>query len=124
LTRGLGYIWIAGRFDALSERVDGLTERLDDHTKRLDTLTRCLLDFRTESVRRFEAVDERLGFLTSAIHNMDARFPPMSKAITDFGELASRLTGEQWRTKDVAGDLAERVARLEEQVSKLMKPAA
>jgi len=48
----------------------------------------------------------------------------MSKALIDFSTMAGQLTSEQWRAKDVTTVLTDRLTRLEEQVSKLMKPEA
>jgi hypothetical protein len=95
--------------DGLSERVDSLSERVDGQSKDMEGMTRSVLDLRTEIIRRFEA---------------DARLPSMSKALIAFGTMAGQLTSEQWRAKDVTAVLTDRLARLEEQVSKLMKPAA
>ena len=92
--------------------------------ERLDGLTRYVLDLRSEVVRRFDAVDQRLEFLGNAYGNLDSRLPPMNEALIDFSTLAGQLTREQWQSKDVTDGLADRLTRLEEQVSKLLNPAA
>jgi DNA repair ATPase RecN len=104
--------------------MDDQTERIDGLTEQIQYLTSHILDFRTEAIRRFESIEQRLDLMTSAVHSIDVRLPSLNKAISDFGATATQVIREQWKAKDLTTDLADRLTRLEEQVSKLIKPAA
>lgn len=101
---------LSQRFDA---RLDGLSDRLDGLTDRLQ-----------EMISRLTVIENRLDILTATVGNIEARFPTITKAVFDAGALASQLVIEQSKQKASATDLASRVAKLEEAVAKLEKPAA
>lgn len=92
--------------------------------EQIQNLTSYDLDFRTETIHRFEAIEQRFDLMTSAVHSIDVRLPSLNKAISDFGATATQVIREQWKAKDLTTDMADRLAHLEEQVSKLIKPAA
>ena len=52
------------------------------------------------------------------------QIPPLNRAVVDSGILAGQFAREQMFTKERDADIASRIARLEDQVSKLIKPAA
>lgn len=108
----------------LAERLDRTDERLDHTNERLDSFFRYVLEFRTEAIQRFDYLDQRSEYFVTTVHNIDARFMPMNKAILDFGNTGAQMLREQSRQKEANANLADRVARLEEQLAKLLKSAA
>jgi hypothetical protein len=78
-------LWITERLRELSKRVDGVSERVD-------SLTRYVLDFRTETIQRFEAIDRRLELLWSSFASIDSRLPALNKALVDFSALAGQFS--------------------------------
>jgi uncharacterized protein YlxW (UPF0749 family) len=105
------------RFD----RVDASIERL---AQSLDHLTRYVIDLREEATSRLQVIENRLDFFSLTIASIDSRMPALTKATLDTGSLTTQLVREQARHRDSATDLASRVAKLEEKVSRFMDPAA
>jgi tetrahydromethanopterin S-methyltransferase subunit G len=113
-------VWLAGRLDAINRRLDAVDRRLDAISTRFDRLDDYILQFRTEALRRLDSIDQRVEFLASALPNTQ----PLTKAMLDLGSLMGQLTRAQQQSTDRHFDLETRIARLEDQVSKLIKPAA
>jgi chromosome segregation ATPase len=109
------------RLETIDDRLIATNDRLDASTARL---TNFMLEMRTEIIRRLDSIDQRLEFLGSSVLNMESRFPPVTKAIVDFGVLAGQLSRDQMQARERDADLASRVARLEDQMSKLINRAA
>jgi len=112
---------VAARFDRVDERLDGVDarfnrvdERFDRVDARFDRQDDYMLKFRSEVILRFEAVEQKVGLLALTVGSLDSRMPGLTQAVMDFGE----------RSHNSTADLAARVAKLEEQVSKLLAPAA
>ena len=93
-------------------------ERFERLNSRFDRLDSYLLRFREETTQRLNVVDIRLDALSEVAASIDRQLPVITKAILDFGILAGKLAREQMESSD----LAERVARLEEQLSHLTNP--
>ena len=91
---------------------------------RFDRVEDYILQFRTEVIRRFDVIDQRLDFLASSFSRIDLQLPAVNRSVIDFGALAGQFAREQMHTKERDADLAARVARLEEKLSKLIDPAA
>ena len=102
--------WIAERLDATNARLNAAEEHL----------SRYILEMRSEVIRRFDTTDQRLDFMANALLNVQ----PLSKAMVELGSLMSQVTRAQHLSTDRNFDLETRILRLEEQVSKLIKPAA
>jgi hypothetical protein len=124
-------VWIAGffnaandRFNAIDTRLDGIDTRLDAVDARFDRQDDYLLRFRSEVIGRFDVIDQRLDFLANSFNRLDVQVPPLNRAVVDFGILAGQFAREQMVTKERDADIVGRIARLEEQVSRLIKPAA
>lgn len=115
---------VGKRLDAVENRLDAVDKRLDQTGVRLDGLTRYLLDFRGEVVQRLTQIDSRYELVTSAMVAIETRFAPLTKGVLEFGTHAGQLAQEQWKQRDATVELATRLTRLEEQVARLMKPAA
>jgi chromosome segregation ATPase len=115
---------ILQRLDEHDKRFDRLEQRLDEHDKRFDRLEQYLLEFRREMIQRLEAIEYRLTHLESTVASMDARLPGMTKAIQEFAGAATRFAIDQNRQDELAQALLQRVAKLEELVAALRKPAA
>jgi len=96
-------------------------DRIDDSNERL---TRYVLELRDETAHRLDVIDHRLDMISATVASLDSRLPPLTKAILDSGSLAAQLAREQSREKALAADLAARLDRLEEKLSKLIDPAA
>src|ERR1700691_2865555 len=106
------------------ERFDRINASIAHIDASIERLTQYVLDFREETARHFEVIDNRLDVLTAIVANIEARYPAFNKAILDFGKLATHLTNDQARNKNGATELASRMAQFEQQVSKLIHPAA
>ena len=102
--------WIAERLDATNDRLNAAEEHL----------SRYILEMRSEVIRRFDTTDQRLDFMANALLNVQ----PLSKAMVELGSLMSQVTRAQHLSTDRNFDLETRILRLEEQGSKLIKPAA
>jgi archaellum component FlaC len=122
---------IDGRLDAIDSRLDKVDSRFDTIDSRLDKvdgrlataeerLSRYVLEMRSEVILRLDGTDRRLDFMANALLNVQ----PLNKAILDLGSLMSQLSRGQQQSVDRNFDMETRIARLEEQVSKLLKPAA
>jgi tetrahydromethanopterin S-methyltransferase subunit G len=111
------------RLDAIDHRLDAIDRRLDSVDARFDRQDEFILQFRAEVLRRFDIIDHRLDFLASSFNKLDMQVPPLNRAIVDFGVLAGQFAREQMFTKERDADIATRIARLEDQLSKL-NPAA
>jgi len=112
------------RFDGIDKRLAAIDTRLDAVDARFDRQDDYLLRFRSEVIGRFEIIDRRLDFLANSFNKLDMQVPPLNRAVVDFGILAGQFAREQMITKERDADIVARIARLEEQVSKLIKPAA
>jgi len=116
------------RIDANIERLSDSVGELKASVSRIDAnvgrLTEYVLEFRQETAQHFEVIDNRLDVLTATVANIEARFPTLTKGVLDFGKLATQITNEQFRNKHATAELAARMDRLEEKVSKLIDPAA
>ena len=105
---------VDARFDAVEKRFAKVDERFAAIDARFDRLDDYLLRFRTEMVHRLEGLEHATELLSTAIVSLDSRMPGLNKAVLEFGEL----------TRTSTTDLTARVARLEEQMAKLLPPAA
>jgi hypothetical protein len=105
-----------GRFDRIDDRLIATNDRLDASTNRLSNY---ILEMRSEVSRHLDSLDQRLDFMANALLNVQ----PLSKAMVELGSLMGGLTKGQQHSTDRHFDLETRVARLEEQMSKLT-PAA
>jgi len=112
------------RFDRIDANIERLSERLDASIASIERLTQFVLDFRQETAQHFEVIDNRLDVLTATVSNIEARFPTLIKGVLDFGKLATQITNDQFRNRHATAELAARLDRLEEKVSKLIDPAA
>ncbi|MEI9970990.1 MAG: hypothetical protein WDO73_02455 [Ignavibacteriota bacterium] len=112
------------RLNVIDTRLDAIDGRLDAVDARFDRQDDYLLRFRSEVMGRFDVIDQRLDFLASSFNKLDMQVPPLNRAVVDFGILAGQFAPEQMVTKERDADIVTRIARLEDQVSKLMKPAA
>jgi hypothetical protein len=102
------------RLNRVDERFDRVDERFDRVDARFDRQDEYILKFRSEVIVRFEAVEQKVGLLALTVGSLDSRMPGLTQAVMDFGA----------RSHNSTADLAARVAKLEEQVSKLLAPAA
>jgi archaellum component FlaC len=115
------------RFDRIDHSVENLTERVDRLEASVQNLTRYFMDFRSEALGRFQAIEARLDVPMSIAAKAEAQMSQVStltKAVTDLGAVTTQLSATQWKHTDNTFDLEKRVAKLEEIVSKLAKPAA
>ena len=112
------------RFDRIDANIERLSESVREIRDGLARLTQYVLDFRQETAQHFEVIDNRLDVLAATVANIEARFPTLTKGVLDFGKLATQITNEQFRNKHATAELAARMDRLEEKVSKLIDPAA
>jgi hypothetical protein len=108
----------------VDERFDRLDDAIGDLKRSISDLTGYVLDFRQETATRFQGVENRLEVFATTFASHGSRFPAMTKSPMDFGADHSALMCEQWKLKDTNTGLVARVERLEEIVSKLIKPAA
>lgn len=99
-------------------------ERLDRIDASIARLMQYVLDFREETATRLKVIESRLDVQAATLNSIEARLPALTKAIFESGALSSQLVIEQSKQKASAADLAARVAKLEEAVAKLEKPAA
>jgi TolA-binding protein len=106
-----------GRFD----RIDASIERLSESLERLKSYT---MELRQETMLRFDVLEHRMDILAATSASIEARMAPLTKSVLDSGSQASQFLREQARTKEMAAGLAERLARVEEKLSKLVDPAA
>jgi archaellum component FlaC len=112
------------RFDGLDQRLDRMDQRFDRMDQRFDRLDEYVLEFRREMINRLEAIEERLSLLDITVTSMTAQVGGMTKSTLQFGSRQTALQNEQARQKNVTADLIERIAKLEELVALLAKPAA
>jgi len=112
------------KVDTLEQKVDTLEQKVEDQKASLNNLSQYILDFRKEIAARLEVMGDRLDLFHSSAANFDSRASTVNKALLDFGATHTQLAREQWQLKDANFDLAARVAKLEEIVAKLVKPAA
>jgi uncharacterized coiled-coil protein SlyX len=112
------------KVEALDHRVEALERRAAEQQHSLSGLTKYILDFRLEATTRLQLMGERLDVLTAPMVGIESRFSVLTKGLIDMGAPHTQLAGEQWRLKDTNFDLLARVAKLEEIVSTLVKPAA
>jgi hypothetical protein len=116
------------RFEAMQRSISDLTRSLLDFRQetntRFQTMERYILDFRQEVVIRFDSLESRFEILATAVSSLDARMPSMAKGLMNFGMEHKDLFIEQSRFKEINSNLAARVEKLEEIVSRLVKPAA
>jgi len=101
-----------------------VNERFDRVDKSIERLTQYVIDLRDETTSRLQVIENRLDFLSLTVASIDSRLPALTKATLETGSLTSQLVREQARQKDSATDLASRVAKLEEKVSRFVDPAA
>lgn len=115
------------RFDRIDHSIENLTERVDRLEASVQNLTRYFMDFRSEALSRFQAIEARLDVPMAIATRAEAQMsqvPTLTKAVTDLGAVTTQLSAAQWKHTDNTFDLEKRVAKLEEIVSKLAKPAA
>jgi len=112
------------RLDGIDARWDRMDARFDKIDTRFDRVDDYILKFPSEVLSRFDIIDQRLDFLASSFNKLDMQVPPLNRAVVDFGILAGQFAREQMFTREHDADIATRIARLEDQVSKLIKPAA
>jgi flagellar capping protein FliD len=79
------------------ERLDRIELSIENLARSTESLTRYVLDFRTETINRFQMIDTRLDVLSATVASLDSRMAPLTKAILDFGAVANRLQVEQSR---------------------------
>lgn len=101
-----------------------IDERFDQLDRTLEGIRAYLLEFRTEIIQRLEFIDRRLDVLSTAVTNLDARLPAVTKAVLDSQSMTAEILRSQAAGRQTAADLASRVARLEEQVARLLQSAA
>ena len=90
--------------DNTDERLDRIATRLDSVDKTLRELWAYLQSFRSEAIERFDQIDMRIDL--------------------NYSTLSKRISHEQIAQGHTTQSLLERVSALEEQVAKLIKPAA
>jgi prefoldin subunit 5 len=116
------------RIDASIARLDASVVRIDASSARIEAnigrLTQHILDFREETVRHLEVIDNRLDVLTATVSSIDSRIPALTKALLEFGITTTQLTNDHARNKNATAELASRMDRLDEKVSKIISPAA
>jgi hypothetical protein len=112
------------RFDRVDASIERMGQSLERVTQSLDHLTRYVMDLREEAISRLQVIENRMDFFSLTIASIDSRLPALTKATLETGSLATQLVREQARHRDSATDLASRVAKLEEKVSRFMDPAA
>ena len=109
---------------SVNERFDRLDESIGRLAQSLDRLTQYVLDLREENTSPLQVIENRLDVLSLTVVSIDSRMPALTKAMLETGSLASQLVREQSRQRDSATDLASRVAKLEDKVSRFVDPAA
>jgi chromosome segregation ATPase len=117
------FVGIDRSIEAQGRSIEALTQTANVLTQSVNTLTGYLLDFREEVIKRFQTIDNRLEVFSAGFASFDSRIPALTKGIMDLGAGASQFEREQWKQRDTAFELAMRVAKLEQIVSKLV-PAA
>jgi DNA-binding FrmR family transcriptional regulator len=117
------FVGIDRSIEAQGRSIEALTQIANALTQSVNTLTGYLLDFREEVIKRFQTIDNRLEVFSAGFSSFDSRIPALTKGIIDLGAGASQFEREQWKQRDTAFELAMRVAKLEQIVSKLV-PAA
>jgi methyl-accepting chemotaxis protein len=110
--------------DSVAEVRDSLRQSVAEVRDSIRKLTEYVLDFRQETAQHFEVVDNRLEMLIATVASVELRIQPVTKAILDFGKVSTQVTNDQFRNKHATTELAGRMDRLEEKVSKLIDPAA
>jgi len=105
------------RLDRIDNAIDRLFE-LHTETKRF------LLDFRTETANRLDWLEKRLDIVGGNVAALEAKIGPYTKATEEFGASMTHIGRVLSQHTDANFDLATRVAKLEENVAKLMNPAA
>lgn len=115
------------RFDRIDHSIENLTERVDRLEASVQNLTRYFLDFRSEALSRLQLIEARLDVPMSIAQKAEAQMsqvPTLTKVVAELGSVTTQLSAHQWKQTDNTFDLVTRVAKLEEIVSKLLKPAA
>jgi len=113
--------WIAAQLEGVEQRI---SRRFDQTERRFDSLDMYVADFRTEAIGRLGATETQMRLLAGSQQSFDARIPAITKAAHENASAISYLIGKQMERTASNFDLAERVAKLEEKVSKLVDPAA
>jgi archaellum component FlaC len=112
------------RFAHIDERFERIDNSIQEMKRSISDLTGYVLDFRQETATHFQSMENRLDVLASTVASLDTRQPAVAKALMEFGAVHTQLVREQSVLRDSDRSLASRVEKLEEIVSKLMKPAA
>jgi chromosome segregation ATPase len=115
------------RFDRIDHSIENLTERVDRLEASVQSLTRYFMEFRSEALSRFQLIEARLDVPMSIAQKAEAQLSQVStltKVVNEIGAVSTQLSAAQWKHTDNTLDLEKRVAKLEEIVSKLLKPAA
>lgn len=99
------------RFDRIETAIEQMGERL----------TKYILDLREETMTGLRALNNRMDVLSSTMNSIDSRIPALTKGVIDAGAVSTQLLLDQAAQK---ADFGARLAKLEETVAKLMKPAA
>jgi hypothetical protein len=110
--------------EAQGKRLDRIDQRLGHMDQRFERMDQYVLEFRNEVARRLDLLENSLRLMSSAVFSIETRIQPFTKGMLEYGVIASQIALEQGRLKTGHSDLAERVAKLEELVASLIKPAA
>ena len=117
------FVQIDARLSQIDARLDKMDARFDGVDARFDRIDDYVLKFRSEVIQRFETVDRRLDFLMGAFSRIESQLPAINKSVGDFGMLAGQLARERMEASGHEFDILNRIAKLEEKISKL-SPAA
>jgi hypothetical protein len=99
--------------DERFDRLDGSVERLSKYTA----------DLKEAVLDRLTTLENRLDATGATLTGIEMRLPAFTKAMHETGALATELVKRQAELKASDTDLAARVAKLEQAISKLL-PAA
>jgi archaellum component FlaC len=101
----------------LEQLIGQATARLDRIETRLDSIQEQMLTMKAEIGNLLHRLEQRLDLIETTLRSMEIRFPGISASLIDLGKNATTAERRQQ-------DLASRVAKLEELVEQLRKPAA
>jgi len=104
--------------------MEALEDKVEAQGRSQEGLTQYVLDLGREATERFQAIDKRLDLFINSVETVDSRIPALSKAVMEFGAQAAQRARDQWEWKDSHTSLVAHVEKIEEAVSKLVKPAA
>jgi hypothetical protein len=104
----------------IEERFNGIDARFERVDAAIASVNTYVLNFRSETSQRFEAIEHRLDLMAGTLTAVEAYLPIITKAMLSAAALGTQFVLQ----KSVTNDIASRVAILEEQVSRLLNPAA